>query len=193
MVDSRGYKNGTKDGHRKQRKDYQNKATPEQITKNLSFALRCQRMPRVDTSDAKAVQDRINWYFEACMAEGVRPGVEGLCTALHINRATLSRWCNGIDRAGQAHQEIARDAKQILADMMEQYLMNGTINPVAGIFLASNQFDYDRNATVTVQTQPSLISAEDPKLLAEKYQADVIDVRADAPVKQLETSEADNK
>ena len=149
---------------------------PDTVRRTLTHALKSQNMPKIDLADADQVKDRINWYFQSCLDDGVRPGVEGLCTALHINRLTFQRWANGARRAGLEHQEVAQNARQVLAELMEQYMLEGSINPVAGIFLASNQFDYDRNATVTVQTANALTGGEDPQRLADKYRADVIDV-----------------
>ena len=157
----------------------------DMMKKRLEFALECRATPKVDFADAEAIRERINWYFGECIKRGIRPGVEGMCNALHTRKQELSKWANGVRRAGQGHQEVILEAKQVLADMMEQYMLNGEINPVAGIFLSSNQFDYDRNATVTLQASPQLISEEDPKRLADKYKADAIDVDAAEPVKLL--------
>lgn len=172
-------------GNRRPRGDYSGNGAkpleiePSIVQKLLDFSLRCNRMPQINLEDPDEIRERVNWYFEQCLKEGLRPGVEGLCNALHINKSTFDRWVSGARRAGQEHQAIAQNAKQILADMMEQYMLSGSINPVAGIFLSSNQFDYDRNATVTVKTQPQLVADEDPVRLAEKYRADVIDVEAE--------------
>ena len=162
---------------------------PDFMKRVLSHARQCQNLPRIDLSDAEAVRERVNLYFDLCMEHGVRPGVEGLCTALHTTRQTLSHWANGVKRSGSEQQQVVKDARQLLADLMEQYMLNGEINPVAGIFLASNQFDYDRNATVTVQTANAIGTGEDPARLAEKYRADVIDVEAEAPKVQIEAPE----
>lgn len=171
---------------RKSRRDSAVDPDPDFMKRALSHNLQCQRLPRIDTGDPEAVRDRINKYFALCLENGVRPGVEGLCTALHISRVTFNNWANGVKRAGSDQQEAVKDAKQLLASMMEQYMLSGEINPVAGIFLASNQFDYDRNATVTVQTAGAIGGGEDPARLAQKYRADVIDVEAEAPKVQIE-------
>lgn len=162
---------------------------PDFMRKVLSHARKCQALPKIDLSDAEAVRARINLYFDMCMENGVRPGVEGLCNALHTTRRTLCNWANGYTRTSSDHQAAVVEARQLLADLMEQYMLNGEINPVAGIFLASNQFDYDRNATVTVQAAGALPVGEDPARLAEKYRADVIDVDTSAPKPRLEMKE----
>lgn len=159
---------------------------PEFMKKVLSHARQCQNLPRIDLSDADAVRERVNLYFDLCMEHDVRPGVEGLCTALHTTRSTLSRWANGVVRTGAEQQQVVKDARQLLADLMEQYLMNGEINPVAGIFLASNQFDYDRNATVQVQTTNIISSGDDPARIAERYRKDAIDVDATPAPEKIE-------
>lgn len=159
------------------------------VSKRLEFSLICQKLPRIDTGDPEELKGRIDWYFQECIKRDLRPGVEGLCNALHVNRSTLMRWGNGEVRVGSENKQIVMDARQLLADMWEQYMLNGEINPVTGIFLGSNQFGYDRNATVTVQTPSQLVSAEDPARLAEKYRADVIDVSAEDKRVQIPVKE----
>lgn len=162
---------------------------PDFMRVRLKNARYFQSLPKVDTSDPQAVRERIRLYFDKCMEAGIRPGVEGLCTALHIDRGTFLRWASGVRRAGSEQQAIAVEAKQILADLMEQYMMDGEINPIAGIFLSSNNFGYDRNATLTVQTQNAVASADDPDRIAQKYAADAIDVDANPAPLKIEGSE----
>ena len=163
---------------------------PDYVRSRMKQGLYLQSLPRVDVNDPEAIRARIKLYFDNCMESGIRPGVEGLCLALHINRETLMRWASGERRKGQEHQQIAQDARQFLANLMEQYMTDGEINPVAGIFLASNNFGYDRNATMTLQVQQALSNPdEDPKKLAEKYAADAIDVEATPVPLKIESKE----
>lgn len=176
---------------KRRRRDSEIAPEPDMMARRLEFSLVCKDLPRVDFNDVDAVKARIDWYFNECIARGIRPGVEGMCNALHTRRQELHKWTTGERRAGQGHREVILDAKQVLADMMEQYMLNGEINPVAGIFLSSNQFDYDRNATVTLQTQQALVADEDPARLADKYRADVIDVQAEPAKLKLPVGESE--
>lgn len=159
---------------------------PDFMRKALSHARQCQKLPPIDLADAEQVKGRIELYFDLCMEHGIRPGVEGLCTALHVTRKTLNNWVNGATRVGTEQQRAMVNAKQLLADLMEQYLMSGEINPVAGIFLASNQFDYDRNATVQVQTTNVIATSDDPARIAERYRKDAIDVAVSPAPEKIE-------
>ena len=60
----------------------------------------------------------------------------------------------GRDR--KEHQQLALKAKGIIEGLYEQYMMNGKINPVSGIFLMKNNFDgyYDRQDVVVSPSNP---------------------------------------
>ena len=51
------------------------------------------------------LKERIDMFFQFCEDSSVRPGVQALCTALHISRTTLFRWSNGED-CDRERQEI---------------------------------------------------------------------------------------
>lgn len=59
------------------------------------------------------LKERIDMFFEFCEESSIRPGVQALCTALHISRTTLFRWSNGED-CDQERQEIIVMAKSFL-------------------------------------------------------------------------------
>ena len=51
------------------------------------------------------LKQRIDMFFQFCEDSNIRPGVQALCTALHIGRTTLFRWSNGED-CDRERQEI---------------------------------------------------------------------------------------
>ncbi len=157
--------------------------TPDQVKTFLKHALKSRDMPPIDINDAKQVKERADWYFQSCMEDGVKPGIEGLANALGVSRRTLDRWASETTR-GQEHRDVIIAAKSILSELMEQYMLSGAINPVAGIFLMSNTMDYERNAMPSTNVQVNLLAdGSDTKRIADKYRADVIDVEA-GPAKQ---------
>lgn len=109
--------------------------------KYVQHALEAWTLPEIDTSDAKAVEDRVLWYFQHCIESDMKPTVKGLCNALGICRNTLRTWYHGEFR-DKAHHDIAVKAYDLLEELWEDYMLNGKINPVAGIFLGKNNFGY---------------------------------------------------
>jgi hypothetical protein len=50
-------------------------------------------------------------------------------------------WKNG-DYRENTHQAIILKAYRVMEELWENYMLNGKINPVSGIFLGKNQFQY---------------------------------------------------
>lgn len=123
--------------------------------KFLRNALASYNMPPIDINDPKQVGERVTWYFENCLANDSKPGIAGLCNALGISRMTFFNWQNGRHNTKE-HQEIASKAKGIIEELYEQYMSNGKINPVSGIFLMKNNFAgyYDRQDVVLTPGSP---------------------------------------
>jgi hypothetical protein len=146
---------------------------PGDNNKYLSHNLAVMRMPPIDNSDPEQVKRRISDYFQLCADNDMKPSVKGLTNALKIGRTTLWEWRNAVCRPG-SHQAIVLEAYDTLEALWLDYMQNGKINPVSGIFLGKNLFpDYTdkQEYVVTPNTKAAQI---DPATLEEKY-ADVID------------------
>lgn len=140
---------------------------PGDNSKYLGHALTIARMPLVDLNDINAVKERIDWYFEHCFANDMKPTVSGFCNALKISRVTLLQWRNGTFRA-DTHQAVILEAYSIMEELWENYMQNGKINPVSGIFLGKNNWNYaDKQEYVLTPNQQQ--ETVDPKLIEEKY------------------------
>lgn len=107
-------------------------------------------LPAIDISDEKQVKDRIAWYFNHCGEDDMKPTVSGLCNALGISNDTLWQWKNGNYR-GATHSELIKKTYAILQELWEDYMQNGKINPVSGIFLGKNHFGYQDKTDVVVR------------------------------------------
>ena len=90
----------------------------------------------------------------------------------------MTRWANGTGEnrsrilpAGVRH--TLKKAYQILNAQMEDYMQNGKINPVAGIFLMKNNMGYqDKQEVVLTPNQP-LGEQLSPEDLQQKYLTDI--------------------
>lgn len=87
------------------------------------------------------VAERIDQYFSFCETSCLRPGIESLCSSLHISRTTLFRWSHGQD-CSEYRQELIQSAKSFISAYLEQALLCGKISPPSGIFLAKNWLGY---------------------------------------------------
>lgn len=136
-------------------------------TKFLSHALAIKSMPEIDTSDPVQVEQRINDYFYLCVENDMKPTPAGFRNALGISKATLSNWRNGVFRAG-THQEIICKNYDLLDALWQDYMYNGKINPVSGIFIGKNEFRYtdSQEVVLTPNQQHETVDAE---VLEAKY------------------------
>lgn len=141
---------------------------PGDNSKYLGHALTINRMPLVDLNDINAVEERIDWYFDLCFANDMKPTVSGFCNSLKINRQTLLNWRTGAFRAG-THQAVILEKYAMMEELWENYMQNGKINPVSGIFLGKNNYGYaDKQEYVLTPNQQQ--ETIDPATIAAKYE-----------------------
>ena len=115
---------------------------PGDNSKYLAHAMAIRNLPPITISDPVQVEERIDLYLTLCLEHDMKPTVKGFCNALGgISRNTLWVWRTGQYRKG-THEEIIVKAYDLLEEMWENYMQNGKINPVAGIFLGKNNFGY---------------------------------------------------
>ena len=117
----------------------QENTEPGDNSKFLRHALNNMNMAPIDISDPVQVERRVNEYFESCIDNDMKPTVNGMCNSLGIHRDTLHTWRTGEFRAG-SHQDIVLRAYRVLEELWEDYMLNGKVNPVSGIFLGKNLF-----------------------------------------------------
>lgn len=159
-------------------------AEPGDNRKYLQHNLKMWEWPQVDMKKPENVLERVTLYFQTCADDDMKPSVAGLALAFGINRRTLWKWINGIqsDFVAAESRDALKKAYLILNAQMENYMQNGKINPVAGIFLMKNNMGYqDKQEVVLTPNQPLGDQASE-KELEKKYIEDVIGVSADGVV-----------
>lgn len=141
---------------------------PGQNTKYLNHAMEVLAMPPIDVKDIKQVEQRIWEYYELCAANDVKPSSTGFRNALGISKQTLSDWRLGKWRAN-THQAVICKGYDMLEALWEDYMQNGKINPVAGIFLGKNLYGYTDQKEVVVTPNTGPVEAVDPDVIEAKY------------------------
>lgn len=134
----------------------------------LRHALATLNMPPINIADGKQVSDRIDWYFHHCIENDMKPTVSGLCNSLGITRETLRTWKSGEARVA-THQDPVQRAYRMLEELWEDYMMNGKINPVSGIFLGKNNFNYKDAQEMVVTPNVGGIETVDISTIEAKY------------------------
>lgn len=142
---------------------------PGDNSKYLRHALTTMQMEPIDIADPVQVENRIIWYFNHCGEYDMKPTVNGLCNALGIHRDTLHTWKVGQFRKG-THQEIVLRAYGVMEELWEDYMMNGKINPVSGIFLAKNLLHgYSDKQEFVLTPNQNQMEPEDIATIEAKY------------------------
>lgn len=146
----------------------QENVEPGDNSKYLRHALATLNMPPIDIAKAEQVEERIEWYFNHCIKSDMKPTVMGMCNALGISRNTLRTWYNEDFRA-TTHAPVVKRAYAILEELWEDYMLNGKINPVSGIFLGKNAWNYADKQEVVLTPNNSLMDGADAEAIAAKY------------------------
>lgn len=162
---------------------------PGDNQKYLAHSLKMWDWKPVNMSDAEAVEERIVQYLKLCIDDDMKPSVAGLALAFSADRQTYFRWINGLESENVSVQArlILQKAHQTLNTQMEDYMQNGKINPVSGIFLMKNNMGYEDRSALIVQPENKFgaeLSAED---LQKKY------LQKAVPTELLEAAESAEK
>ena len=142
---------------------------PGDNSKYIRHALATLNLPPIDIANPQQVEDRLTWYFNHCIDSDMKPTVNGMCNALGIHRDTLHTWRTGEYRA-DSHQAIVLKAYRVLEELWEDYMLNGKINPVSGIFLSKNLFyGYSDKQEFVLTPNNGIPSDADAAAIAAKY------------------------
>ena len=147
----------------------QENCVPGDNSRFLRHALTTMSLPPIDISDARQVEERIGWYFQHCLDNDMKPTATGFCNSLGVHKDTIRSWFHGEFRA-DTHQAIIKRAYSVLEELWDDYMLNGKINPVSGIFLGKNQFmGYQDKQELVLTPNTGGIATVDPKLIEAKY------------------------
>lgn len=128
-------------------------ATNENTKTINQFNMELFNLPPIDKYNEEQFLQRVNAYFSIVQKYNMKPTLTGLGLAFKTTRQTIYKWCNGIDCPFLTVNErsLLKSVYSLINSSMEDYLLNGQINPVAGIFLMKNNFNY-KDQTEVVQT-----------------------------------------
>lgn len=153
-------------------------AEPGDNTKFTQHTLNIMLLDPVDLSSAEQVKRRIAEYFQICTEDDMKPGVADFAFALGISRQALWNIVNGKSVKPPEVIDLLKRAYCALNAQLENYAMNGKVNPVTFIFLGKNHFQYQDKQEIEVSANTDQTAS--PEELAQKY-ADAIPVEADEP------------
>lgn len=157
----------------RKRPDSTVQAMPGDNAKYTAHNLMLYRLKPVSFESAEEIDERIETYFDICQQNDMKPSVAGFSLALGVDRRRLWEIITGKVVKPDAVTDSLKRAYLILNAQMEDYMQNGKINPVSGIFLMKNSFQYQDKQEIEVSANQS--DAESAEQLTAKY-ADAIPV-----------------
>jgi hypothetical protein len=158
----------------------------------LAFKLNIMQQPKIDTTDEKEVSKRILWYFKYCQENDMKPTLTGLSLAIGVSKKTLYRWKRGDYLSRLENQSAIDKAYAVLESLWEDYMLNGKINPVAGIFIGKNHFGYLDQTEIVHSLENRLGDKEDPEAIRQRYLSEIAD-NLETETKTDIKAESDNK
>ena len=148
---------------------------PGDNAKYLALNMEIMELPNIDLNDVEAVNERLKEYFEIYAKYDTKPTVSGMAVALNgHSRQWLWSVVTGQPYGGRGDTanlptQVSNSIKKAyvtLEMLWENYMQNGKVNPVAGIFLGKNNYGYqDKTEYVLTpnQQQEENYSPEDIK------------------------------
>lgn len=144
-------------------------AQPGDNSRFLRLAMASLDLPPIDISDAAQVEQRIRDYFGFCVNNDRKPSVIGMCNWLGISRDTIQTWRRGEHRYN-THSAVINKAYTMLEELMNDYMLNGKVNPASGIFLLKNIHGYRDQVDIVAAPAASLADQSAAEIAA-KYEA----------------------
>lgn len=139
--------------------------------KYVMLGMRLFNLPPIDLNDPEQVKNRLNEFFQIHAEADMKPTVSGMGMALGLDRRRLWEIKTGNYGTQKALSELPtltkdmiKRAYEYMEILWENYMQNGKINPVSGIFLGKNNFGYQDKTEYVVTpnvNNDSDYSAED--------------------------------
>ena len=119
---------------------------PGDNTKYVLLGAKLFNLPPIDLKDPVQVNERLNEFFRIHAEADMKPTVSGMGMALGLDRRRLWEIKAGVTDRNHDLPTLTRDsikrAYEYMEILWENYMQNGKINPVSGIFLGKNNFGY---------------------------------------------------
>lgn len=156
---------------------------PGDNTKYLSLGMELFNLKPIDLKEPEQVSQRLNEFFEIHARYDMKPTVAGMGMALGLDRRRLYEIKTGNYHTSKSLSELPtlttvaiKKGYEYMEILWENYMQNGKINPVSGIFLGKNNFGYQDKQEMVIT--PNTNNEPD-------YDVDAIKKRLSAPTSTL--------
>lgn len=158
---------------------------PGDNAKYLMVSMKLMELPDIDLKDVEQVRERLSAYFQIHADNDLKPTVAGMGLALNgMDRRRLWEIRTGNDKAYDlptAVSDTIKKAYKLMENLWENYMQNGKINPVSGIFLGKNNFGYQDKTEYVVTPNMQNDSDYDADDIRKRYLTDSATPTLDSP------------
>lgn len=145
-------------------------------TKYLALGRELFNLPTIDLEEPEQVIDRLNEFFEIHEKYDMKPTVSGMGMALGLDRRRLWEIKTGNFGTQKSLSELPTLTKdsikkgyEYMEILWENYMQNGKINPVSGIFLGKNNFGYQDKTEYVLTPNTNTDSDYDADDIKKRY------------------------
>lgn len=171
---NRKHKQTVKKGSRKDVSDAKNKALGKGTNNGrnaevLKHTLRVAALGKFNYKDPDLLVERLNTYYNYCIEDDIKPTVAETALALGMGREQYNRILHGEFKwVNTELLNIFKISYNILTAQTEIFMQEGSINPVAGIFLMRNNMDYRNDVEMTVNVANNQVQSISNKEILEQ-------------------------
>ena len=147
--------------------------------KYLSLGMELFKLPAIDLKEPQQVIDRLSEFFEIHARYDMKPTVAGMGMALGLDRRRLWEIKTGNFGTQKSLSELPtltkdsiKKAYEYMEILWENYMQNGKINPVSGIFLGKNNFGYQDKTEYVVTPNTNSDSDFNAEDIRKRYAID---------------------
>ena len=149
-------------------------------SKYLTVSMQLMNLPDIDLKDTEQVVDRLNEYFKIHADNDMKPTVAGMGMALNgMDRRRLWEIKTDNLKGGTSKWDLPtstldaiKKAYKLMENLWENYMQNGKINPVSGIFLGKNNFGYQDKTEYVVTPNTNSDSDYSTEDIRKRYAID---------------------
>lgn len=162
---------------------------PGDNAKYLMVSMKLMELPDIDMTDVEQVRARLSEYFKIHADNDLKPTVAGMGLALNgmdrrrlweirTDAPTSNKW---VVELPTAVKDTIKKAYKLMENLWENYMQNGKINPVSGIFLGKNNFGYQDKTEYVVTPNMQNDSDYDADDIRKRYLTDSATPTLDSP------------
>jgi hypothetical protein len=160
---------------------------PGDNTKYVILGARLFNLPPIDLKDPEQVSNRLNEFFQIHAEADMKPTVSGMGMALGLDRRRLWEIKTGNYNKNGMYADLPtltmdsiKRAYEYMEILWENYMQNGKINPVSGIFLGKNNFGYQDKTEHIVTPNVNNDSDYDADDIRKRYITDSSTIDSDS-------------